>query len=128
MAPRGRIAATHAVTDGKAGYATTTLLQELEREESQKGALATELTRLADPERVVSLDGAQLSRMLTMLAADVREVFAGAPGPAPADASQALRRPPHRVPALRQARWNARLPLPDGGQLRGVLDRTAGGY
>jgi hypothetical protein len=128
MAPRGRIAATHAVTDGNAGYATTTLLEELEREESRKGALATELTQLADPERVVSLDGTQVSRMLTMLAADVHEVFAGTPGPDPADASQALRRPPHRVPALRQARWNARLPLSGRRAAPGVRDRTAGGY
>ena len=57
MARRGRIAATHAMTDGNAGHVITILLQELKREESRKGALATELTRLADPERVVSLDG-----------------------------------------------------------------------
>jgi len=39
MAPRGRIAATHAATDGNAGYATMTLLQELEREGLGRGRL-----------------------------------------------------------------------------------------
>jgi hypothetical protein len=72
----------HILNAVKDGYATTTLLQELEREEARKGALVTELAQLADLERVASLDAAQVSRTLTTLAGDVRDVLAGGPGPA----------------------------------------------
>jgi hypothetical protein len=72
----------HILNAVKDGYATTTLLQELEREEGRKGALATEFAQLADLERVASLDAAQVSRTLTTLATDVQGVLAGAPGPA----------------------------------------------
>jgi hypothetical protein len=72
----------HILDAVKAGYATTPLLQELEREEARKGAIATELAHLADLARVASLDAAQVSRTLTALAADVRDVLTGAPGPA----------------------------------------------
>jgi hypothetical protein len=40
------------------------------------------LAHLADLARVASLDAAQVSRTLTALAADVRDVLTGAPGPA----------------------------------------------
>jgi site-specific DNA recombinase len=72
----------HILDAVKAGYATTALLQELEREEARKGAIATELAALADLARVASLDAAQVSRTLTTLAADVRDVLTGTPGPA----------------------------------------------
>ena len=110
-----------------AGFATTPLLQELEREEARKGAIAAELARLADFERVASLDAAQVSRTLTALAADVQDVLAGAPGPARQMLRKLFRRASHRVPARRRAGRHAGLSLPGGGQLRGAADR-AGGY
>jgi site-specific DNA recombinase len=72
----------HILDAVKAGHATIPLLQELEREEARKGAIATELAKLADLERVTSLNVAQVSRELTSLAADVHAVVVGAPGPA----------------------------------------------
>ena len=118
----------HILDAVKAGHATIPLLQELEREEARKGAIATELTKLADFERVASLDAAQLSR-------DADHAGRGCPsrraggraGAGAADAPQALRRAPYRVRALRRPGRDARLPLPGGGELRGAAHRT-GGY
>jgi site-specific DNA recombinase len=72
----------HILDAVKSGYATTVLLQELEREEARKSAIVTELAALADLARVASLDVAQVSRTLTTLATDMRAVLIGAPGPA----------------------------------------------
>jgi site-specific DNA recombinase len=72
----------HILEAVKAGYATTPVLQELEREEARKRVVGLELAALADLERVASLDAAQVSRSLVSLAADVRHVLAGRPGQA----------------------------------------------
>ena len=55
--------------------------------------------------------------MLTMLAADVREVFAGAPGPDPAEASRVLAR--HRIECQ---------PFVGPDETRGYHFRTEGSY
>jgi hypothetical protein len=101
----------------KAGYATTTLLQELEREGARKGAIATELARLADLERVASLDAQQVSRTLTTLAADVRDVSTGTPG----QARQMLRKlfAGHRIECQ---------PFVEPGGTRGYPFRAEGSY
>jgi hypothetical protein len=111
-----------------AGFATTPLLQALEREEARKDAIATELARLADFERVASLDAAQVSRTLSALATERAGCSGRGAGTGPPDAPQPLRRAPHRVPAHRRpAGRHAGLSLSGGGQLRGAADR-AGGY